>query len=477
MASSNIKLFDENKGNMLTDTEFNISTQRLNGLQTGVASSQLQNKAMYQASLVAYAIAQIMLQNGLNANDTDAVSAFVANLSSTMLQKVHDIATTEEAQAGTATGKWMSPALTKAFFDYRKATTAEAQEGVNDVKWMSPALVKAAIDVLAAKAQNILSDVTKSLYGLRATATPDDVFAKLAMPYGNYGFDVTTVLSDGTPVPFVVLNGLKDISGKTAITDKNGRCSASMADSKTLTVTISDYIGVAATKTTISAEDDVVFTPVTITLERDTSMHLIQTSKTLKVLHGVPIDMCIVGGGASGSYYESSGAWPGGGGGYVTNILGVVLTEPAITLTVGAGGRRVAGSYGAGGDTSVEYNGIVATAKGAANNVGNGNGGSSGSAGANGTVHVFNDESLPLPGGGGGGGNNSSSTAYPGGLDFGGKGGWRIGPNNSGGPSGGRGPGGGGGGGTGSGPTNFTFPGEGGAGGLYIRVNAPEVSV
>ena len=117
MASSNIKLFDENKGNMLTDTEFNISNQRMNGLQTGIASSQLQNKAMYQASLVAYAIAQVMMQNGLNANDTDAVSAFVANLSGTMLQKVYDIATTEEAQAGVATGKWMSPALVKAAID------------------------------------------------------------------------------------------------------------------------------------------------------------------------------------------------------------------------------------------------------------------------------------------------------------------------------------------------------------------------
>lgn len=117
MASSNIKLFDENKGNMLSDSEFSISNQRMNGLQTGVASSQLQNKAMYQASLVAYAIAQIMMQNGLNANDTDAVSAFVANLSGTMLQKVYDLATTEEAQAGVATGKWMSPALVKAVID------------------------------------------------------------------------------------------------------------------------------------------------------------------------------------------------------------------------------------------------------------------------------------------------------------------------------------------------------------------------
>ena len=117
MASSNIKLFDENKGNMLSDSEFSISNQRMNGLQTGVASSQLQNKAMYQVSLIAYAIAQVMMQNGKNANDTDAVSAFVANLSGTMLQKVYDIATTEEAKAGVATGKWMSPALVKAAID------------------------------------------------------------------------------------------------------------------------------------------------------------------------------------------------------------------------------------------------------------------------------------------------------------------------------------------------------------------------
>ena len=208
MASSNIKLFDENKGNMLTDTEFNISSQRLNGLQTGVASSQLQNKAMYQASLVAYAIAQIMLQNGLNANDTDAVSTFVANLSGTMLQKVYDIASTAEAQAGAATGKWMSPALVKAAFDYRKANTSEAQNatddtkwmspalvkaffnymeastseaqaGTNNTKWMSPALVKAAIDTLAAKAQNILSNGTKTLLGLGANAVPDDAFQQI----------------------------------------------------------------------------------------------------------------------------------------------------------------------------------------------------------------------------------------------------------------------------------------------------------
>lgn len=179
MASSNIKLFDENKGNMLTDTEFNISSQRLNGLQTGVASSQLQNKAMYQASLVAYAIAQIMLQNGLNANDTDAVSAFVANLSGAILQKVYDVATTAEAQAGTATGKWMSPALVKAAIDYifgnSKATTAEAQAGTDDTKWMSPAKVISLLTAQGCTEDNIIKYAALAMSGdsgFKATVTP-----------------------------------------------------------------------------------------------------------------------------------------------------------------------------------------------------------------------------------------------------------------------------------------------------------------
>lgn len=150
MPSSNILLFDANKANMMADEQYSTNTQRLNGVQSGIASSQLQNKTLYQVSLVAYAIAQIMNQNGLDANDTAAVSAFVANLSGTMLQKVADLASTQEAQAGVATGKWMSPAL-----------------------------VKTAIDTLAAKAQNILSSETKTAYGLGSDAVPDEVFGAL----------------------------------------------------------------------------------------------------------------------------------------------------------------------------------------------------------------------------------------------------------------------------------------------------------
>ena len=111
MASTNIKLFDENKSNMMSDTEYGTNTQRANGVQTGVASSELQNKFQYQMSLVAYAIAQLMMANGRNAVDTDAVATFVGNLSSSIVQKVLDKASAADMVARTADGKWISPKL------------------------------------------------------------------------------------------------------------------------------------------------------------------------------------------------------------------------------------------------------------------------------------------------------------------------------------------------------------------------------
>lgn len=84
MPTNNIKLFDENKVNMLTDVEYNTNAQRLNGVQSGVASSQLQNKTLYQTSLISYAIAQFMNEMGFDASDSGAVSTFVNNLSSSI---------------------------------------------------------------------------------------------------------------------------------------------------------------------------------------------------------------------------------------------------------------------------------------------------------------------------------------------------------------------------------------------------------
>lgn len=114
MAVNNIKIFDQNKANMLSDEAYNSNTQRINGVQQGIASSQLQNKTLYQVSLVAYAIGQMMQANGLDANDADAVSTFANNMSQTIMQKVLDKANSDEAIAGTNNTKFITPLTLKA---------------------------------------------------------------------------------------------------------------------------------------------------------------------------------------------------------------------------------------------------------------------------------------------------------------------------------------------------------------------------
>ena len=106
MPKNNFKLFDENKSNMMADVDYNVNQQRLNGVQSGVASSQLQNKTLYQTALMCYALAQLMTANGYDANDADAVSTFVSNLSLSMVQKVVDKASAKDITDKTA-GKWV----------------------------------------------------------------------------------------------------------------------------------------------------------------------------------------------------------------------------------------------------------------------------------------------------------------------------------------------------------------------------------
>lgn len=178
MPANNFKLFDENKQNMLSDQEYQASQQRLGGVQAGIASSMLNNKFAYQMSLIAYAIAQMMNANGYDATDALAVSAFVGNLSSSVLQKVIDKATTAEAQAGTNTLKWMTPALVKSFYTYMVATESMAVAGTDTTHWMTPALVKKMIDTFTCKAIfNVYAEngnvvtMTKGAKALTATVT------------------------------------------------------------------------------------------------------------------------------------------------------------------------------------------------------------------------------------------------------------------------------------------------------------------
>lgn len=143
MATNNIKLFDQNKANMLSNEAYEINSQRLNGVQQGIASSQLQNKTLYQVSLVAYAIGQMMQANGLDANDEDAVSTFANNLSQTVMQKVLDKATNDETLTFADMQKYITPATWNVAFNSKQATTAEINAASNVTKFVNPAQLKA----------------------------------------------------------------------------------------------------------------------------------------------------------------------------------------------------------------------------------------------------------------------------------------------------------------------------------------------
>lgn len=132
MPINNFKLFDENKANMMSDDDYAINQQRLNGVQSGVASSQLQNKTLYQTALMCYALAQLMAANGYDANDANSVSTFVNNMSQTMVQKVKDRASELEVKTGAKVNKYITPGdfmtalnyLTKAKYGESDPTTS-----------------------------------------------------------------------------------------------------------------------------------------------------------------------------------------------------------------------------------------------------------------------------------------------------------------------------------------------------------------
>lgn len=159
MALNNFKLFDERKGNMLSDGEYNTNAQRLNGVQSGVASSSLNNKFAYQMSLVAYAVASLMAANGFDATDNIALSTFVGNLSNSVLQKILDKASTAEAQMATFDNKWMSPLKVRQFFESKKATSLQAITGADDTTYMTPLKVRQAVGPVTEPLQPMVGDV------------------------------------------------------------------------------------------------------------------------------------------------------------------------------------------------------------------------------------------------------------------------------------------------------------------------------
>lgn len=309
----------------------------------------------------------------------------------------------------------------------------------------------------------LLTDATAAMYGLGGDAVPDDVFMALKIPSGYYGFTVNAKFEDGTPAAQLELLGLFDFNLNTAITGDDGFCYA-LANTLTPTVDFTRYVGIGSKTVPLQVDESLSYTHAEITVEKDTGLVLFETSGDVRTYRLATIDVCAVGGGGGGAGGSSYNSYygGGGGGGYAVNVLGL-QGGTVLSCTIGAGGRGAKGAaHGtAGGATKVVADGeTIATANGGDRGgfsdygdiygSGNGVGGGKSRNAGNGTVYVFNDDTLPLPGGGG------ACTGSPG-KDFGGAT-W----------SAGTGPGGGGGGAL-SEQSAAKNGGNGHAGGVYMR--------
>lgn len=81
MAKSNFLVFAESVDdkNIQTDTEYNADTQRVNGVVPGIAVPAMHNKLYKQSTIMAAALAQVIVQAGFDALDSD-YTGLVANL-------------------------------------------------------------------------------------------------------------------------------------------------------------------------------------------------------------------------------------------------------------------------------------------------------------------------------------------------------------------------------------------------------------
>lgn len=78
--SSNLLLFDPSLTNIESDTDYAADTQRTGGVVTGQASGPLYNKQAAQASIVPYAMGNLLSTKGYTVSDSDPAS-FIIQLS------------------------------------------------------------------------------------------------------------------------------------------------------------------------------------------------------------------------------------------------------------------------------------------------------------------------------------------------------------------------------------------------------------
>lgn len=90
MANTNFKVFAESSTDLVTDTEYSTDSQRINGVEPGLAKSALHNKLYKQATIMAAAIAQVLTERGFDAMDND-YSGLVAAIRQAFVGSINDV--------------------------------------------------------------------------------------------------------------------------------------------------------------------------------------------------------------------------------------------------------------------------------------------------------------------------------------------------------------------------------------------------
>lgn len=89
MADTNFKVFAESSTDIISDAEYEVDGQRINGVEPGLAKSKLHNKIYKQASIMAAAIAQVITERGFDAMDND-YAGLVESLRQAFAYSVND---------------------------------------------------------------------------------------------------------------------------------------------------------------------------------------------------------------------------------------------------------------------------------------------------------------------------------------------------------------------------------------------------
>ena len=92
MARSNFKVFAEGAADkdVQSDVVYNADTQRIYGVVPGIAEPKMHNKLYKQATIMSAAIAQVIVQAGFDALDSD-YSGLVSNLRKSFAGSVNGI--------------------------------------------------------------------------------------------------------------------------------------------------------------------------------------------------------------------------------------------------------------------------------------------------------------------------------------------------------------------------------------------------